>query len=159
MSIISDLDTKTFATKWNVKPRTVANYCANGFIPGAIKERGVWKIPSNSIKPLSPDNVLQILRLVNTLKHYPDIEIDYDVTGLAEKNISRVFNYLVNIRMLQPFDSTVPEDRMPYLVKLTQRGLEYIVTIEKKVMPHTEFIIKTGLSALVSAAVKLAIAA
>lgn len=159
MSIINDLDTKLIAARWDVKPRTVAKYCADGLVPGAIKERGVWKIPANSIRPLPSDNVVQILRLVNTLKHYPDMEIDYDITGLADKNIKRVFGYLVDIRMLQPFDSNVPDERLPYIINLTQRGLERIVVIEKKVITHADSIIKSGLSALVSAAIKLAVAA
>jgi hypothetical protein len=158
MNISNDLDTKAIATLWDIKPRTVAKYCADGLVPGAIKERGTWKIPSNSIKPLPPDNVVQILRLVNTLKHYPNMEIDYDVTGLADKNIKRVFDYLVEIRMLQPFDNNIPNESMPYMMKLTQRGLERIVTIEKKVLPHTDNIIKSGLSALLSAAIKFTVA-
>jgi len=36
---------------WNLSERSVRNYCAQGRVPGAIQEGGVWKIPSSAEKP------------------------------------------------------------------------------------------------------------
>jgi len=38
--------------KWNITPRRIATLCNNGRIEGAIKEKGVWLIPINALKPL-----------------------------------------------------------------------------------------------------------
>lgn len=145
-----DIDTKIAAERWNVKPGTVAKYCKDGLIPGALKVNNTWKIPSDSIKPLSQDDVAKILRLVNTLKHYRDIEVDNDAAGLADKNVLRIFRYLVDIGMIQSFDAEIPTESLPYKLYLTQRGLELITqSAKKKVdMDISANDINTGISAI-----------
>jgi len=44
--------TKETAEKWGVTPRRVQLYCNEGRIPRAIKQSGVWLIPSNATKPM-----------------------------------------------------------------------------------------------------------
>ncbi|MBE5845668.1 MAG: hypothetical protein E7302_16170 [Butyrivibrio sp.] len=36
---------------WNISERTVRNMCAEGKVPGAVKESDGWKIPDDAIKP------------------------------------------------------------------------------------------------------------
>lgn len=42
------------AQKWEISPRWVQNYCAQGRIDGAVKESGVWRIPVKAKKPNDP---------------------------------------------------------------------------------------------------------
>lgn len=148
---MQDIDTKTAAERWNVKPGTVAKYCKDGLVPGALKVNNAWKIPSDSIKPLTQDEISKILRLVNTLKHYPDIAVDNDVVGLADKNVLRIFEYLVAVGMIQKFDVEIPTELLPYKLSLTQRGLELITQTEKKKVNmdiSAKDIVSTGISAI-----------
>lgn len=148
---MQDIDTKIAAERWNVKPGTVAKYCKNGLIPGAIKVNNAWKIPSTSIKPLTQGDITKILRLVNTLKHYPDIDVDNDAAGLTDKNVLRIFQYLVAVGMIQNFDAEIPIERLPYKLSLTQRGLELITQTNKKKVNmdiSAKDVVTTGISAI-----------
>ena len=40
-----------FAKKWGISERTVQIYCSDGRIPGAVKIRGIWHLPSSTAKP------------------------------------------------------------------------------------------------------------
>lgn len=40
------------AKKWDVSERRIYQYCAQGRIPGAVRFRGAWAIPENTIKPV-----------------------------------------------------------------------------------------------------------
>ena len=42
---------KDAANLWGITERRVCTYCKEGRIMGAIKDSGIWKIPSNSAKP------------------------------------------------------------------------------------------------------------
>ena len=152
-NIKNDMDTKIAAKRWGVTAGTVAKYCAAGLVPGAVKIKKVWKIPYNSIKPLTLDNIVKLLRLVNTLKHYPNLDIDYDHTGLSDANIVKVFQYLVSIGMIQQFDLKEPSEKIPYILKLTQRGLDIIENTENnKISLDNETIIKVGATIVVEVA-------
>lgn len=45
---------KETAKKWNISERLVQKYCAAGRIEGVDKFGGIWKIPSNAVKPMDP---------------------------------------------------------------------------------------------------------
>jgi len=151
--IKNDIDTKTAAERWGVTAGTVAKYCAAGFIPGALKTGRVWRIPYGSIKPLNLDNMIKLLRLVNTLKHYPDFSVDYDSAGLSDMNISKVFEYLVATGMVQRFDALTEAGRIPYVAKLTQRGLDLVTNNRKtKISIDNELILKAGLAIIAEVA-------
>lgn len=152
-NVISDIDTKTAAKKWGVTANTVAKYCADGLVPGAVKIKKAWKIPYDSIKPLTLDNIFKLLRLVDTLKHYPELDIDYEQTGLLDINIERVFRYLVLLGMVQSFNTIEPTERIPYSVRLTQRSLDIIANSKKsKNSIDNDLIIKMGAAVIVEIA-------
>gem|GEM_PF-482834 len=50
--IIEYLTTAEISAKWNVSSRTVASYCENQKIAGAIKKGKTWLIPVNAEKPI-----------------------------------------------------------------------------------------------------------
>ena len=78
------------AEKWGVTPRQVRSYCANGRIPGAVLERGEWRIPKDAVKPerkrrrTSPTTVLGELeaerrsRISGGLYHRLQIDFAYN---------------------------------------------------------------------------------
>jgi len=149
----NDIDVNIAAGRWELKPGTVRNYCSNGLIPGALKINGKWKIPCDAIKPLSSEKLKQLLRLINMLKHYPDLDIDYCVTGLSDRNITRVFEHLVLLGVAQKFDTKEQAERIPHILKLTQRGLDIIESSKtSKNNIDKEAVIKIGLTAFVEVA-------
>ena len=156
---VQDIDTKTAAERWGVKLGTVAKYCKDGLIPGAIKVNNAWKIPSDSIKPLIQDDIVKILRLVNSLKHYPDLAVDYEASGLSDKNVLRIFQYLVAIGMMQSFDISMPVEQLPYELSLSQRGIDLITTSGKKksnIDVTAKDIVKIGANVLVKVIIEIA---
>jgi len=53
------ISTQEAAIKWGITKRRVQLYCNEGRIPGAIKQSGVWLIPSDAIKPMRKKPGLQ----------------------------------------------------------------------------------------------------
>ena len=43
---------KKAGEKWDVTPRWISYYCADGRIPGAAKMATIWLIPKNAKKPV-----------------------------------------------------------------------------------------------------------
>jgi len=61
---------------WNLSERSVRNYCAQGRVPGAIQEGGVWKIPSSAEKPgRKPRHVIKDSTLLDFLKREKDASL------------------------------------------------------------------------------------
>jgi len=150
----SDIDTKTAAERWGVSAGAAAKYCANGFVPGAVKIGRVWRIPPGTIKPLPLRDIVKLLRLVNALKHYPDSNDAFAVP--AEVNAASVFQYLVSIGMVQNFDRGVAAERIPYEARLTRRGLDLVANDKKtKVGIDSEAVIKAGAAVVVQVAAEL----
>ncbi len=46
------LSVKEMALQWNIGAGMVSKYCVDNRIPGAKKEKGKWRIPSNAKKPI-----------------------------------------------------------------------------------------------------------
>lgn len=56
------------AEKWNISPRSVRNYCAEGRVPGAFLTGKTWSIPADAEKPgrvrrkdAAPPSLLDVL--------------------------------------------------------------------------------------------------
>jgi len=63
---------------WNLSERSVRNYCAQGRVPGAIHEGGVWKIPSSAEKP---DRKIRHVNKETTLLDFLKREKDAGLKG------------------------------------------------------------------------------
>lgn len=48
------LSTQEIAEKWGVSERRVAQYCAEGRVPGAQRIGKTWAVPSGAEKPVDP---------------------------------------------------------------------------------------------------------
>ncbi len=75
------------AEKWNISPRSVRNYCAEGRVPGAFLTGKTWNIPADAQKPVrskrsdaAPATLLDILKAEKAAKRtggiYHRIQID-----------------------------------------------------------------------------------
>jgi len=75
------------AEKWNISPRSVRNYCAEGRIPGAFLTGKTWAIPADAARPVrqkrsdaAPQTLLDILKAEKAARQtggiYHRIQID-----------------------------------------------------------------------------------
>lgn len=89
--IMKFLSISEIAKKWDISPRMVRNYCAQGRIPGAMLVGKTWNIPENAVKPMreqkqeiSDNALLNILReqkrmgLKGGIYHKTQIELTYN---------------------------------------------------------------------------------
>lgn len=93
------LSTKEVAEKWNVTPRRVQLYCSEGRIPGAIKQSGVWLIPSDAIKPirekpgLKKNNKKSPLRVLSLFSGCGGMDLGFEGGfTVLKKSINRKIN-------------------------------------------------------------------
>ena len=90
------LSAQIVAKKWNITPRRVQTLCTEGYVAGAIKERGIWLIPASTSKPFyhkrgvnreltkSPINVLSLFSGCGGMDL--GIEGNFEVLGAALNN-------------------------------------------------------------------------
>ena len=130
------ISTKQAATIWNVKPRTVANYCNKNKIKDTIKNgSGKWCIPLNAIKPLSEKDIHQLLVLTLQLKNNPNLPVDYSLFDFDLSNLRAVYDNLVYWEYIFPYDIE-DEKRIPYDIILTQRGMQLATNFAKAKIPE-----------------------
>ncbi len=81
------LSVAEIAEKWNVSPRSVRSYCAEGRVPGAFLTGKTWNIPADAQKPVrakrsdaAPATLLDVLKAEKTAGRkggiYHKIQID-----------------------------------------------------------------------------------
>lgn len=123
-------NTNTFETVWGIRANVIAKYCLAGLLPDAIKIGYYWYIPIDSIKPLPADQIRQILILTLQLKNTPWHPINYSHMDMQIEDLVKAYNYLVKIEYLHPFDG-IPNEKVPYEVELTQKGMELAINLPK----------------------------
>ena len=145
------MSTKTAEDVWNLKQRTISDYCKQGKICQALKYRGVrWYIPINAVKPLSDSEISQFLILTLQLKNKPSLEIDWSAFPVENSVIVPIYRYLVFRGLIEKFD--IPnERRIPYEVVLTQKGLEFSTSNKGKIN-NFGTVMKEWLPTIISAA-------
>lgn len=122
------MDTKAAAGLWGVTSRTVAAYCKAGEIPGSFKDSGgKWCVPIEAVKPLSKAELKRILILSLQLQNNPDYDIDYEVLGVDPEELPQIYVYLAERGYVGHVASSVPAARVPYEVRLTQKGMDLAV--------------------------------
>ena len=129
---MKDGSTKTIAEKWNIKEQTVAKYCREGYIPGAVKLDGKWRIPENAVKPPKREVIDRLLILINTLKHQPELAIDYAALGVSPEEFAGICSYLTAMQFIRQVPDSVSENRIPYEARLTDRGLAVITGLKQQ---------------------------
>ena len=119
------MSVKFAAEFWNMNPKTISKYCAQGKICEATKYRDrKWYIPVDAVKPLSNDEIRKFLILTIQLKNKPSLEIDRSKFSTEMSTIDNIYHYLVSQEFIENFKIT-DKKRIPYDVILTQKGLEF----------------------------------
>ena len=121
-----DMTTQEAAELWDLSQYTVSKYCKEGKIPDAVKISGKWRIPKNSVRPVTDKDLRKILFLTLQLKNNPEYEIDYDVLGLEGTNIKKVYDYLHSLKLIEKLPEGIPVHKIPYKAVLTKRGMSII---------------------------------
>ena len=126
------MSTKAAAGKWNLQPKTVANYCKTDKIKNKFKNgRYGWYIRIDEIKPLSQYEIRKILILTLSLKNNPTYEIDWTPFQYDDSVIEKIYDYLHVNGYIQKF-LIKDKKRIPYDVVLTPKGMELVTTIQKE---------------------------
>lgn len=127
------VNTKVAADIWNLKQRTVSNYCKNGKVDRAIKyKESRWFIPIDSAKPLSDEETYKMLVMTLQLKNKPSLKIDWSEISVDNSVIVSIYRYLVFRGLIEDYDISDVR-RLPYEVVLTQKGMEFVTSPKKKI--------------------------
>jgi hypothetical protein len=121
------MDTKTAASLFDVSKSTVTRYCREGRIPDAfLNEKSVWRIPINSIKPLTDTEIQRVLFLTLQLKNDPTLRIDFEALGISDEQLPHVYQYLLKTGYIRYPKKDILPLRLPYEVILTQKGFDLL---------------------------------
>ncbi len=128
---ISYLSTKEAAERWAIKPTTVAKYCRENKIPKAFKDKTTkqWKIPADSIKPLTKTELNQVLIYILKMINYSKIdltiidEFEQKETILSTLNYLEVFGYIYFFDNIRDFHNIIITDKGYEQLKERSSGL------------------------------------
>lgn len=99
------LSTQEAAAKWHADRRMVSDWCKNGFIPGAKKDRNgntAWSIPSEARRPLDSKLIQEALwRVLESDKSQYDA-LDLTDWGIGLSDTSECIEVLVSNGYLKP---------------------------------------------------------
>ena len=89
------------AEKWNISPRSVRNYCAEGRVPGAFLTGNTWSIPVDAEKPgrvrrkdAAPPSLLDVLeeersaRRTGGIYHKIQIDLTYNSNHMEGSHLT-----------------------------------------------------------------------
>ena len=89
------------AEKWNISPRSVRNYCAEGRVPGAFLTGNTWSIPADAEKPgrvrrkdAAPPSLLDVLeeersaRQTGGIYHKIQIDLTYNSNHMEGSHLT-----------------------------------------------------------------------
>ena len=89
------------AEKWNISPRSVRNYCAEGRVPGAFLTGNTWSIPVDAEKPgrvrrkdAAPPSLLDVLeeersaRRTGGIYHKIQIDLTYNSNRMEGSHLT-----------------------------------------------------------------------
>ena len=125
------MNIKSAAERWNLSASTVRKYCREGRIQDCIKlNERIWYINFNSIKPLSEQDVHQILVLSLQLKNDPSLEIEWNTFNFVESAVRIVYQQLFIEGYIREITSE-DDRRIPYDVILTQKGMDAATNFKK----------------------------
>ena len=124
------------AAKWEITPRQVRSYCADGRISGATMGHGEWQIPSDAVKPKRksrrtfPTTVLGVLeaerssRIPGGLYHRFQIDLAYNSNHIEGSRLTREqTRWIFETKTIGEIGSDVPVDDIvenPYNLEIIQ---------------------------------------
>ena len=146
------MNAKTAADVWNLKQRTISDYCKKGKVCNAIKYNGArWYIPIDAVKPLSDDEIRHFLILTLQLKNKPSLKIDWSLFTVKDSVIEPIYRYLVFRELIEDFNIPNPK-LIPCQVVLTQKGMEFATARKKDKIEDFSTALKEWLPTIIGAA-------
>ena len=94
------MSTKAAGDLWELSPKTVAKYCNSKKIKAFKDSSGKWCIPIDAIKPLTDNEISQLLVLTLQLKNDPELKIDYSVLPTERSGLRKVYDYLAELEKM-----------------------------------------------------------
>lgn len=126
-----DIDGKKYYTTneisglWNIKPKTVRDYCNNGLIPLSFKDKGKHYIPSDTTKP--EPMVIKAALALCLLQSSRNISEDTLRKILSDPVFFKRSSYLRDINFI-----TTHRDLGLGRFELTEQGKNYLSNIKKE---------------------------
>ena len=145
------MSTKTAADCWNLKPKTVAEYCRTDRLIDKIKIENKWYIFIDEMKPLSIGEIRKLLILTVQLKNKPTLEIDWSAFSFDDSKIEIIYKNLALNKYIFPFDIR-DKKRIPYEVVLTEKGLDAITNTTKRENKSFSTVLKEWLPIIIQLA-------
>ena len=122
-------NTLAYSHLWEVSRSTVTKYCRDRKVPGAFQsDSKEWWIPSDAVKPPSDNQIQEILLTTLQLKNDPQYNIDYDAIGVEGNHIIAIYTYFVKIGFVRKFSLNIDPFRLPYEVRLTKAGMDFVTS-------------------------------
>lgn len=126
------ISSKTASKIWGLSQKTIAKYCREKRIRDCFKGAyNCWYISIDTIKPLSDNEVHQILCLTLQLKNDPSFVVDWSPFDFDISLIELIYQNLADEGYLKPFHINSKE-RIPYEVILTQKGFHTALPLKKQ---------------------------
>lgn len=152
------VSTSVAASWWGLKPKTVAQYCKDGRIPGAGKDlSNHWCIPVGAFRPLAEEKIRQVLRLTLTLKNNPDLDIDYAGADIQPDALRPLYRHLAALGYIRPISDSVAVARIPYDAGLTQKGMDFVLLSDRQSATNDCLQLTTQIIGLTKALAELAL--
>ena len=81
------MTTKEAAKLWGVSRETATEYCTQGIVPGAVKDKNDrWQIPDGTPKPMSKDKLAKLLQYADQ-DGWDQFSKTFSLTPIGEKNL------------------------------------------------------------------------
>lgn len=97
------MDVKTAASKWKLTERRITTLCRDGRIEGTKKEKGIWLIPENAIKPIDGRKI----KFSRTAKNITKLPLPIGESNF--KNLVDNYYYVDKTLMIKEFIDSKPK--------------------------------------------------
>lgn len=128
------MNTQEAARKWRTTNKTVYRYCQLKLIRAAYKETSFpfrWNIPDIEQPPASPDNLIILLTLLQSI--HEGAHINFDSIGISEATAKQGYAYLSNNGFISYYSDKKSDINIELKsVQLTSLGRDIIDAAKSK---------------------------
>lgn len=116
------MDTKTASIRWNCTVGDIREWCRDGKVLEAKKERGRWVIPDDAMRPLDRKLQKEILWQILEFENDNSCRIDLTQWGINDDSIVDYLSSLFPLCLRRRCDSNRPINKLAEL-QITDLGL------------------------------------
>lgn len=113
------------AERWNCSTNDIYDWCKNGSIEGAQKEKRAWAIPQDAMRPFDKKLVREILWQLLELKNGTATRFDLSEWGIKQADLARYIEPLVDICYIEQTPSA-PVAGRTLNYRITNKGLHLL---------------------------------